>query len=46
MAASEEPEARKRALYRLGLIEQARGNLQECLQHLYNVTEVDPEFLK
>lgn len=46
MLSSDDPEARKRAHYRLGLIEQQKNNLQSSLQHLYNVTEIDPDFLK
>ena len=39
-------EAQKRAHYRLGLIKQQKGQLESCLNHLYQVSEIDPDFYK
>lgn len=46
MASSEDPEALKRAHYRLGLIGQSNGQFNKSLQSYQRVTEIDPEFCK
>ena len=43
---SEEPEAQKRAHFRLGQIYQNKGKLQDSLKHYYQVVEIDPDFYK
>ena len=46
MTDSEDPEARKRAHYRLGLIDWSRGFLDTSLSHFNRVVELDPNFYK
>ena len=46
MTDADEPEARKRAHYRLGLIDWSRGFLETSLSHFNKVVELDANFYK
>jgi hypothetical protein len=45
-SANEDPEHRKRASYRLGMILQSESNFTESLIHLRKTKEIDPKFLR